>query len=382
MSEKRKLSVQEFGGLLKSEGFDFFSGVPCSFLRSLINYAINECDYIAAANEGDAVSTIAGANLAGRKGVVLMQNSGLSNAVSPLTSLTHIFKIPVLGFISWRGEPGVADEPQHALMGEITTKMLEDMKISWQYLDRNLHTAKKQLIQAQNTLKGGNSFFFVVRKDTFNEEELKPQRQKRLTITQVRMKSGKDEKPYRNKVISLITEMATSTEAVIATTGYTGRELFEAGDRPNNFYMVGSMGCASPFGLGVALGRPKKNVIVIDGDGALIMRLGALTTNGYYSPKNLLHIVLDNNCYESTGCQATLSKTVNFSDIAASCGYVRSRHIHNIQDLKKEIAVWKRKPCLTLLHMKIRPGVSKSLGRPSIQPPEVAKRFNEFLAKV
>ena len=110
------IDTQKFGEELKNIGYDFYSGVPCSFLKDLINYAINNCEYVMAANEGDAVATCAGAQIAGRKTVVLMQNSGLGNAVSPLTSLNQIFKIPVLGFVSLRGEPGVADEPQHDLM--------------------------------------------------------------------------------------------------------------------------------------------------------------------------------------------------------------------------------------------------------------------------
>jgi phosphonopyruvate decarboxylase len=78
------LHTKAFGEELQKLGFSFYSGVPCSFLKNLINYAINECEYVGAANEGDAVAISAGAFLAGKKAVVLMQNSGLTNAVSPL----------------------------------------------------------------------------------------------------------------------------------------------------------------------------------------------------------------------------------------------------------------------------------------------------------
>ena len=118
-----KLNTLVFGKELKKLGFDFFSGVPCSFLNNLINYAINDCDFVMSANEGDAVASCAGAYIAGRKSVVLMQNSGLSNASSPITSLNYSFKLPVLGFVSLRGEPGINDEPQHELTGKITEKM-------------------------------------------------------------------------------------------------------------------------------------------------------------------------------------------------------------------------------------------------------------------
>ena len=132
------LNTQEFGTALKGLGFDFYSGVPCSFLKYLINYAINDCDYVMAANEGDAVATAAGAYLGGKKSVVLMQNSGLTNATSPITSLNYSFQLPILGFVSLRGEPGLSDEPQHELMGKITGEMLSLMKVDWEYLAQDI----------------------------------------------------------------------------------------------------------------------------------------------------------------------------------------------------------------------------------------------------
>ena len=106
----------------RTRGFRRYVGVPCSFLTPFINYVINDetLAYLSAANEGDAVAIGAGAALGGQPAVVLMQNSGLGNAVSPLTSLTWVFRIPVLLIITHRGAPGLSDEPQHELMGSIT----------------------------------------------------------------------------------------------------------------------------------------------------------------------------------------------------------------------------------------------------------------------
>jgi len=116
-------------------GFDFYTGVPCSYLTSFINYVINneELIYVAAANEGDAVAIAAGASLGEKKSVVMLQNSGLGNAVNPLTSLNYIFRIPILIIVTLRGEPGTSDEPQHELMGKITGRLLEEMKIPWEF---------------------------------------------------------------------------------------------------------------------------------------------------------------------------------------------------------------------------------------------------------
>jgi phosphonopyruvate decarboxylase len=153
------LDTPGFGAALKKEGFDFYAGVPCSFLKDLINYAINEAEYVMAANEGDGAAICAGAWLGGRRPVLLMQNSGLGNAVSPLTSLNAVFHIPVLGFVSLRGEPGLADEPQHELMGVITDKMLEVMNIDYAFLAADMDKALTQLKKASAVIAGGKPFF-------------------------------------------------------------------------------------------------------------------------------------------------------------------------------------------------------------------------------
>src|SRR5919112_4546428 len=116
------ISANSFIGQALERGFDFYTGVPCSFLTPLINRVIGGTGlrYVGAASEGEAVAIAAGAWLAGRETVVMCQNSGLGNAVNPLTSLNAPFRIPTLLVTTWRGRPGIKDEPQHALMGEIT----------------------------------------------------------------------------------------------------------------------------------------------------------------------------------------------------------------------------------------------------------------------
>ncbi|MDP7041670.1 MAG: thiamine pyrophosphate-binding protein, partial [Gammaproteobacteria bacterium] len=130
------IEASEFLEAAHERGFALFTGVPCSYLKPLINYVIDspELRYIGAANEGDAVAIAAGAQLGGTRSVAMFQNSGLGNAVNPLTSLLHTFKLPVLLIPTLRGEPGgPADEPQHELMGAITTDMLDLMQIQWEY---------------------------------------------------------------------------------------------------------------------------------------------------------------------------------------------------------------------------------------------------------
>ena len=140
---------------------------------------------------------------------------------------------------------------------------------------------------------------------------------------------------------------------LLATTGKTGRELFEVGDKENNLYMVGSMGCISSLGLGLAMARPDKKVIAIDGDGSALMRLGSFATNAYYQPGNLLHILLDNNAHDSTGGQATVSHIVDFASVASTVSYPVSLQVNSLSELEDAITQWKNANQLTFIHLKI-----------------------------
>ncbi|MCM3270981.1 phosphonopyruvate decarboxylase [Paenibacillus elgii] len=373
------IDTKLFGTEMKNLGFKLFSGVPCSFLKNLINYAINECEYVAAANEGDAVAIASGAYVGGKKSVVLMQNSGLTNAVSPLTSLTHPFRIPLLGFVSLRGEPGIPDEPQHELMGRITTGMLDLMQVEWQYLSNDLEEAKRQLVQADAHIANNRSFFFVVRKGTFEQEVLRKQ-QSSIHGNQLRThRHAELQMPTRYEALTVINALKDSKTVQLATTGKTGRELYEIEDADHNLYMVGSMGCISSFGLGMALTQSGMDIVVIDGDGSLLMRMGSLATNGYYHPPNMIHILLDNNAHESTGGQSTVSHNSDFVTIAASCGYMKSLYIHSLEELEASLREWKQTKGLTFLYMKISKSSKEQLGRPQMKPYEVKERLQRFL---
>ncbi|NUN46930.1 phosphonopyruvate decarboxylase [bacterium] len=373
------LSTRVFGEELKRKGYDFYSGVPCSFLKDLINYAINECDYVMATNEGDAVAACAGAYLGGRKSVFLCQNSGLTNATSPLTSLTWTFQLPVLGIVSLRGEPGLSDEPQHELMGPITTKMLDLMEIPWEYLASDNNEAVKQIERADNIIKQNKTFFFVVKKGTFEKEELKPQTLKSPANVRRIVKTTDEQKPKRTEALARINAVKDQHTVHLATTGKTGRELYEVEDASNNLYMVGSMGCISNLGLGLALAKPQKKIIAIDGDGAFLMRMGSIATNAYYSPSNLCHILLDNNVHDSTGGQATVSHMIHFVDLAASVGYTHAIHVHSLDELEQRIKEWKTNGGLTFLYMRISKGSPPELGRPKVKPYQVKERLMAFL---
>ena len=129
------IKAKSFINIASDYGFNTYSGVPCSFLTPLINEVISDdrLEYIPASNEGDAIAIASGVWLGNKRGIAMMQNSGLGNAVSPLTSLNFPFKIPVLVICTLRGEIGLRDEPQHELMGQITTQLFEKIKVPWEY---------------------------------------------------------------------------------------------------------------------------------------------------------------------------------------------------------------------------------------------------------
>jgi phosphonopyruvate decarboxylase len=166
--------------------------------------------------------------------------------------------------------------------------------------------------------------------------------------------------------------------AIIATTGKTGRELFTLADRPQHLYLVGSMGCASGLGLGLAL-NTERPVVVLDGDGAALMKLGTLATIGAMAPKNLVHLVLDNGVHDSTGGQATVSPNVDFAAAAVACGYRRAVACDSLAGLDRALAEALAAPGPTLVHLRIAPGSMAKLGRPTVTPDEVARRFRAFL---
>ena len=124
----------------------------------------------------------------------------------------------------------------------------------------------------------------------------------------------------RKEVVEILAKNA-GNNPIVAANGFMSRDLFEVNDKKSNFYMIGSMGLASSIGLGIALKKPKKRVFVFDGDGNILMNLGSLVTIGSLKPKNLIHVVIDNNSHESTGGQPTYSSRINLEKIAKNTGY-------------------------------------------------------------
>ena len=318
------ISGREFASRLEHHGFDFFTGVPCSLIEDLI--AVLErgrLPYVAAVREDSAVGLAAGAWLGGRRPVVLMQNSGLGTSLNALASLSLMYGFPALLLVTWRGFGG-KDAPEHILMGEISPPLLDLLGVPHRVLavdslDRDLAWARAEmesrmqpvalLVPPRVVETGG---VHVTTESGAAPESLAARDDPALRLPV----------PAMSRLEALgIALKAVGDEPVVHANGYICRESFSVADRPQSFYMIGSMGLAGAIGLGLALARPQGRTVVFDGDGNLLMNLGILAMIGGRRTPNLLHLVFDNEVYGSTGNQASPSREVRLDRLAAGAGY-------------------------------------------------------------
>ena len=383
------IEAKDFLAPAVRRGYRFWTGVPCSYLTPFINAVIQdpELQYVGAASEGEAVGIASGAAIAGQKAVMICQNSGLGNTVNPLTSLNHTFKTPILLITTHRGEPGVKDEPQHEVMGQITEKLLDTMGIPWEVFPKEAKDVEAALERAEASMsKTGLPYALIMKKGTVEECALPPMARK--TYDQTAEQAGRLHGQFKHapgdwaprmKYITAIQEILGGGSALIATTGKIGRELFTVGHKPGQLYVVGSMGCASAIALGMhEAAKGKKHITVLDGDGAALMKLGSFATVGHVEPAHFLHIVLDNEAHESTGAQPTVSSTVDFAQIASATGYRNVWRTDDIEDFKAIIAKARDLSGPCFVHVKVGISTDGKLGRPTVTPVEVREQFQTW----
>lgn len=371
------MDVQTF---VEAIGADFFTGVPDSLLKSLSSYlmdtyGLNPAHHVIAANEGNAAALAAGYYLAtGRTPVVYMQNSGEGNIVNPAASLLNVkvYAIPTIFVVGWRGEPGVKDEPQHVFQGEITVSLLKLLGIKPFILSQE--TTAEELQDAvtafRHDLRDGNDVAFVVRKGALTYDG-KPVFKNPYTLR-------------REEVIGAVTRVS-GRDPVISTTGKASRELFElrvarGESHETDFLTVGSMGHTSSIALAVAVNQPNRKVWCIDGDGAALMHMGAMGVIGSVAPKNLVHILINNEAHESVGGMPTVAKTVDFAAVARACGYPNVVSVQDADALNRALQEAKASEKLTFIEVKCAVGARKDLGRPTTTALENKTAFMRFLA--
>lgn len=366
---------------LLSRKFDFFTGVPCSFIKPLINYVIDspECHYVPATIEGEAIAIAAGARMAGHNPVVMLQNSGLGNIVNPVTSLLSVYRIPALIIVTWRAAPNLKDAAQHTIMGQITPDLLRLLGIPYEILKDDDASLTEMLDRAAAHMQNERSpFAIIVQKDTVEPYAL---RSKRDYVR--RNNFGAAEAPTSRAFPDRDSAMQVLAPAfkgvpVVATTGFTSRALYNSGDQPWYFYMQGSMGFAASIALGASLFR-KGPVAVIDGDGSLLMRMSVLATLGAFHRSNLTYVLLDNNAHDSTGGQVTISANVRFDRLAEATGFDHFAEAGELSTFGELVNQAVKRPDLSFVYLKTQPGAGNEMDRPSLTPPQIADRFSSFL---
>ena len=368
--------------LLDIIGSDFYTGVPDSQLKALINhlmdtYGIDPKHHVIAANEGNCAALAAGYHLAtGKVPVVYMQNSGEGNIINPVASLLNdkVYAIPTVFIIGWRGEPGLHDEPQHIYQGEVTVKLLDDMDIKSFVIGKE--TTDEEVAKAMDEfrvlLATGKDVAFVIRKGALS--------------TDVKVEYKNDNKMIREEIIQHIVKV-TGEDPIVSTTGKASRELFETRVTNNqshkyDFLTVGSMGHASSIALGVALNKPKQKIWCVDGDGAVLMHMGAMAVLGANAPKNMVHVVINNGAHETVGGMPTVASNIDLVGVAKACGYPYAVSVDSFETLDKELADAKGRDELSLIEVKCSIGARDDLGRPTTTALENKQSFMEYLKTI
>ena len=362
------MKASDFYNELQAQGLEAFYGVPDSLLKELCSCITENAPvghHIIAANEGNALAMAAGHYLAtGRPAVVYMQNSGLGNVVNPLLSLTDaaVYSIPALLVIGWRGEPGVHDEPQHITQGRLTLPLLAALEVEHAVLEDVSQVAAACEYMATHS----RPYALVVRKGTF-EPYARAAAAPRYELT-------------REEAIRCVAGLLGEKDVVVSTTGMISRELYEnRATHEKDFLTVGSMGHASSIALGIALAKPERRVYCLDGDGALLMHMGAAAVLAAHAPGNMKHILINNEAHDSVGAQPTVMPGVNTQQLAKAVGY---RHVLRVQTLEELRTAWPEftgSEGLGLLEIMVNCGSRKDLGRPKECPEENKRAFMNFL---
>ena len=352
---------------------ELFVGVPDSLLSGLISAfeSNNKICHLVAANEGNALALAAGYHLATNKlPLVYMQNSGFGNIINPYLSLTckQVYQIPMIIIMGWRGCPEKNDEPQHLFQGKVQIDLLKTLDIPFVVLDENFDSKSMRVI-TKKAIQEKRAVCILIKKGAF--------------ITKPLQLNAKMLPMNRRIAISIIVKYLPENSVVIATTGKIAREAYdimsEAGKRHQLFMNVGAMGHCSSVALGLAIGRPEVKVICLDGDGALIMHMGALSLIGKVQCRNFYHILLNNGCHESVGGCPSAADTVDFLGVAKASSYNSSYKASSEGDMNHMIDDFFEKEGPVFLEAKISLTQGDDPSRPSESMCELKSNLQDFL---
>ena len=344
------LDTKEFINRLIQENYTHLCVVPCSFAKYVINEAINNpnIEYMPCASEAVACSIAAGLKMAGKKPIVIVQSSGVTNMGSCITSLLKPYGVTFPILTSWRTYKDGDSEIQHQHLATELPTLIKAYGYEHTVLDNeNIENALSQINKCDTTHTIG-----VIKKDSFTKMVLEEEHQLDLSNYTSRSKF----------LTNLNKNFKDSDTLFIGTTGNTAREMYSFMKDTNNFYMAGNMGGALSVGLGAA--KAGKKVIVCGGDAEFVMHMGGLTTAGRYKDEiDLTYILFDNETNKSTGGQNTYQSHVDYIAIAKASGLdVCENTIYKLKELEQKINNSKG---LKFIHVKC--GTDEETPRPPIE---------------
>jgi len=361
---------------LQQQGVEFFAGVPDSLLNGVCTYLASFVPserHVITANEGNAIAMATGYHLAtGTVPMVYMQNSGFGNALNPLLSLTekHVYSIPMVLLIGWRGQEGIGDHAQHMAQGRLTLNLLEGLGIPYRVLYDGDENEEHVAYCVKEARRLNLPTALVATKGSMCGE-------KKTTTNGVYPMN-------REVVIRTVLDNCPKNALYVATTGRVTRELYflrreRNQDVSNDFLNVGAMGHTISIAQGLALANPLRSVVCLDGDASAIMHMGSFTMVSILKIPNLLHIVLNNGAHESVGGQPTVGHLINFTQIAEGCGYETvGTAVETRLELEKALTQLLEKPHPAFVDVRIRMGIRKSLPPLDVSPVQLKKIWNNM----
>lgn len=372
----QKLDPKILYEVLAKNGVEYFCGVPDSLVSSFIFFLETNVkdSHDVAANEGNAIGMAIGFHVATRKvPLVYMQNSGFNNAIDPLGSLTDksVLGIPMLLLISWRGQPGKTDEPQHSKQGDITCELLKLLDIPYVVLSRDAKEVAAQIELAIKTAKEQNRpYAFLVEKDSFEKFGAAAGHNPQYPLS-------------REEALGIVLGTIKKPDVVVSGVGKISREVFEYREANSQEHLdllvVGGMGHASSIALGVAMQKKDRRVYCLDGDGSVLMHMGALSTIGSKQPTNFCHIVFNNGTHDSVGGQPTTAYDTDLIAVAKASGY---KNVFLAVDSVQVTRALKKAATLSgpiLIEIRIHGGARDNLSRPSLSPQSNKDTFMSYL---
>ncbi|MDA3908384.1 MAG: thiamine pyrophosphate-dependent enzyme [Sulfurimonas sp.] len=314
------LDTKVFVNKLIEDGYTHLCVVPCSFAKYVINEAINnpKIEYVASASEAVACSVASGLKMAGKKPIVIVQSSGLTNMGSCITSLLKPYNITFPILTSWRTYKDGDSEIQHQHLASQLPKLIDSY--GYEHVILNQEDIEDALSQIE--LCDTAHTMCIIKKDSFTKVELNDEHKLDLS-----------KHIPRSKYLSELNQKFRNSDTLfIGTTGNTAREMYSFMKDTNNFYMAGNMGGALSLGLGASLAG--KKVIVCGGDAEAVMHMGGLTTAGRYKDIDLTYILFDNEQNKSTGGQNTYQNHLDYITIAKASGLEIIDTIDELSDNK------------------------------------------------